>query len=155
MTGDDAVRHCAQCNLNVYNVEHLTSYEVREMLMKREGRVCMRFFKRFDGTVLTQDCPRGLAAVKPLWQQTFSRVSAMQVGVLTAVALVGVFFVAGLISLFAENIRRLESVSGDMQLGTAPMAQASRQAVDADARAAVLTKFHAAPPCATRRAPEP
>ncbi|MFT3839719.1 MAG: hypothetical protein QM723_22225 [Myxococcaceae bacterium] len=60
MKGSDTVRHCAQCNKNVYHLSRLTSFEARELLHKTEGRLCVRFFARADGTVLTQDCPVGV-----------------------------------------------------------------------------------------------
>ena len=60
MEGDERVRHCTLCRLNVYNIAEMTRSEVRELLARNEGRVCMRLYRRADGTVLTRDCPRGL-----------------------------------------------------------------------------------------------
>jgi len=60
MEGDERVRHCTLCSLNVYNIAEMTRSEVRELLARTEGRVCMRLYRRADGTVLTRDCPRGL-----------------------------------------------------------------------------------------------
>ena len=153
MSGDDTVRHCGHCKLNVYNVENLTSFAVRELLIQREGRVCMRIFKRSDGTLLTKDCPRGLAAVPQVWRQSLSRVSSMNPGVLSFVAMLSVVFVAGIVSLFGDNIRRLEAMSGDSLASGEPMTAAQRRQIAEDPRAAVLARFHAAPPCPTRRAP--
>src|SRR5262245_54742918 len=31
--------------------------EAVELVKKREGRLCVRFYRRADGTVLTRDCP--------------------------------------------------------------------------------------------------
>ena len=39
MVGDDRVRHCGECNLNVYNFSAMTRPEVEALLRKREGRV--------------------------------------------------------------------------------------------------------------------
>lgn len=64
MVGDERVRHCARCRLNVYDVKELREVEVRALFMKNEGRVCGRIFRRPDGTVLTEDCPTGLDAVR-------------------------------------------------------------------------------------------
>lgn len=64
MTGDERVRHCARCRLNVYDVKELTEVEVRALFSKNEGKMCGRVFRRPDGTVLTKDCPTGLAAVR-------------------------------------------------------------------------------------------
>lgn len=60
MPGDERVRHCAVCSLNVYNLAEMTRDEVRELLARSEGRVCVRLYRRADGTVLTRDCPKGL-----------------------------------------------------------------------------------------------
>lgn len=64
MIGDERVRHCALCSLNVYNLAEMTSEDVRALLVRTEGRVCGRLYRRADGTVLTSDCPTGLRAVR-------------------------------------------------------------------------------------------
>jgi hypothetical protein len=64
MSGDDRVRSCAQCRLNVYNLSAMTRPEAETLIAQKEGRACVRFYRRADGTVLTQDCPVGLAAVR-------------------------------------------------------------------------------------------
>ena len=64
MYGDDRVRFCGKCQLNVYNLSAMTRVEAERLIAGREGRLCARFFRRADGTVLTTDCPVGLAAVK-------------------------------------------------------------------------------------------
>lgn len=72
MTGDERVRFCAQCKLNVFNVKELSEADARALLFKAEGRVCGRVFQRPDGTVLTADCPRG---VEKLRRQALSAVA--------------------------------------------------------------------------------
>ena len=62
MTGDERVRHCRSCQLNVYNIAGRTSGEVKSLIENREGRLCIRLYKRTDGTVLTKDCPIGFRA---------------------------------------------------------------------------------------------
>jgi hypothetical protein len=62
MTGDERVRFCPQCQLHVYNLSGMGRQEAEEVVARTEGRLCVRFFRRGDGTVLTQDCPRGLRA---------------------------------------------------------------------------------------------
>jgi hypothetical protein len=80
MKGDDRVRHCASCRLNVYNVRELTRAEVEELVTRTNGRLCIRLYRRWDGTVLTRDCPVGL-------QRARVRVAT---ALLTAAAFVGV-----------------------------------------------------------------
>ncbi len=65
MSGDDRVRHCAQCDLDVYNVAAMTREDAEDLLFGREGRrTCVRLFRRFDGTIITRDCPVGFAKVR-------------------------------------------------------------------------------------------
>jgi hypothetical protein len=60
MGGDDRVRYCPECKLSVYNFSEMTDSEVKQIVAQREGRLCARFFKRSDGTLLTRNCPVGL-----------------------------------------------------------------------------------------------
>lgn len=62
MTGDARVRLCADCKLNVYNLSELTTDEAHQLIREKEGKLCVRFFTRADGTVLTRDCPQGVRA---------------------------------------------------------------------------------------------
>jgi hypothetical protein len=64
MQGDDRVRFCAECRLNVFNVAGMTRPEAEQLVGQHEGRLCVRLIKRADGTVLTQDCPVGLRLVR-------------------------------------------------------------------------------------------
>ena len=60
MVGDDHVRFCGQCEKNVYNLSSLPREEAEALLAAKEGKMCVRLFKREDGTVLTSDCPVGV-----------------------------------------------------------------------------------------------
>jgi Cna protein B-type domain. len=62
MTGDERARHCESCKLNVYNIAGMTIAEIQNLVENREGRLCIRLFRRADGTVLTKDCPVGFRA---------------------------------------------------------------------------------------------
>ena len=64
MTGDDRVRFCSQCSLHVYNLSDLSRDEAQALVAEKEGKMCVRYFQRADGTVITRDCPVGWAAVK-------------------------------------------------------------------------------------------
>lgn len=57
MTGDDRTRLCGSCNIEVINTLLLSDQEVRDALIRvqRGERVCMRFFRRPDGTFITGD----------------------------------------------------------------------------------------------------
>jgi hypothetical protein len=62
MKGDERARFCQSCSKNVYNLSGMTRAEAKTLLQDTEGRVCVRFYRRSDGTVLTSDCPVGFAA---------------------------------------------------------------------------------------------
>jgi TonB family protein len=64
MTGNDQVRFCQQCSLNVYNLSNMAQDQAEELIRNKEGRLCVRFYRRSDGTILTQNCPVGLQALK-------------------------------------------------------------------------------------------
>jgi hypothetical protein len=64
MSGDDKKRFCGECKLNVYNLSGMTKDEAENLIIETEGRLCVRFYSRADGTILTQDCPVGWAKVK-------------------------------------------------------------------------------------------
>ena len=61
---DERVRFCSQCNLNVYNLSGMSRREAEALITKTEGRLCVRFYRRADGSILTQNCPVGLKAIK-------------------------------------------------------------------------------------------
>ncbi len=60
MVGDDRVRFCGQCEKNVYNLSAMPRDEAEALLAAREGKMCVRLYKREDGTVITSDCPVGV-----------------------------------------------------------------------------------------------
>src|SRR5579871_1081019 len=62
MPGTDQVRHCSQCNKNVYNLSAMTRREAETLLRETEGRLCARLYRRADGTILTENSPAGLRA---------------------------------------------------------------------------------------------
>src|SRR5919112_503546 len=64
MVGDERVRYCNRCELHVYNLSGMTRREAEALVTNTEGRLCVRFYRRADGTVLTRNCPVGLSALK-------------------------------------------------------------------------------------------
>ncbi len=64
MEGDLKVRFCGQCSKNVYNLSGMTREEAEALVAQTEGKVCVRFYRRFDGTMLTADCPVGLRKLR-------------------------------------------------------------------------------------------
>jgi hypothetical protein len=46
------------------------------LILEKEGKLCVRFFRRKDGTVLTDDCPVGLKAIRNLYRRTAACIGA-------------------------------------------------------------------------------
>jgi hypothetical protein len=46
MVGDERVRYYPQCPRDVYNFSELTTAEVEQIIVEREGRLCARFYQR-------------------------------------------------------------------------------------------------------------
>ena len=69
MEGDDRVRHCQQCNLNVFNISEMSQKEAHELIQNKTGRLCIQMYRRKDGTVITNDCPVGLRRLKKAYQR--------------------------------------------------------------------------------------
>lgn len=93
MIGSERVRFCGQCNLNVFNLSGMSRVEAESLIVRTEGRVCVRFYRRFDGSIITKDCPVGLRAIQ-------RRVSYLAKAILAA----GLTFLAsiGLQSLISD-----------------------------------------------------
>jgi hypothetical protein len=59
MAGDEHVRFCGRCEKNVYDLSSLSASQAESLLRERGESMCVRFFRRSDGTILTSDCPVG------------------------------------------------------------------------------------------------
>ncbi len=83
MTGTDQARFCDQCHKNVYNLSALTRAEAEALVLEKEGHLCVRYYARADGTVLTRDCPVGLRAVRARVARKLSYAAALLLAGLT------------------------------------------------------------------------
>ena len=94
MIGNERARFCGQCNLNVYNLSSMTRSEAEHLIANNEGRLCVRFYRRADGSILTKNCPVGLRAIQ-------RKVSRFTKAIVSAVLsfFAGVGFSEGLSSL--------------------------------------------------------
>jgi hypothetical protein len=87
MIGSDRVRFCAQCSLNVFNLSGMSRIEAERLIAQTEGRLCVRFYRRSDGSIITSDCPFGLRAIK---RRVSYLIKAILAAALTFMASVGV-----------------------------------------------------------------
>jgi hypothetical protein len=82
MPGTDKIRHCAECQLDVYDFSEMTSVEINQIVAARTGRLCARFYQRPDGKMLTEDCPQGI----PARVQRTARIAAAALAALVSIA---------------------------------------------------------------------
>jgi hypothetical protein len=80
MVGDDRVRFCGKCEKNVFNLSAMTREEADALLEQREGKICVRFYRRADGKLLTSDCPVGVQ------RKRATGVAAVAAGLVAALA---------------------------------------------------------------------
>lgn len=88
MVGNERTRFCGQCNLNVYNLSSMSKADAEQLIGGTEGRLCVRYFKRVDGSILTRDCPVGLRAFRRKMSYVARAISS---AVLTFLAGVGIY----------------------------------------------------------------
>lgn len=99
MAGIGAVRHCSLCKENVYDLSQMTSQEAEELIYEGEGRLCVQFYQRADGTVVTKDCgPVRFAAARRA-----ARWSMMMASGVVAALLAFVFAVAGVFTFWRDS----------------------------------------------------
>lgn len=108
MYGNDRMRFCGQCKLNVYNLSGMSREDAESLVMNAEGRLCVRFYRRSDGTIITENCPVGWAKVKARAKvyvtAAFSLIVAMFGGLLV-------------VSMFS---RKATPVMGDLRVTPTP-----------------------------------
>ena len=108
MIGTDRKRFCGECKLNVYNLSGMSIRDAEDLLRQSEGRLCVRFYRRTDGTILTKDCPVGWAKVK----ERVSRVATAAFSLLMTL-----FAGVGLMTFFSKN----ERIEKRYELGEYPI----------------------------------
>ena len=91
MIGNERQRFCGECKLNVYNLSGMTREEAENLLIQSEGRLCVRFYKRADGTVLTKDCPIGWQAFKRRVSKTTAAFISLLFGIISGLGLTAIF----------------------------------------------------------------
>ncbi len=89
MEGDDHVRVCRQCDKKVYDFTTLSPAEVLDLLDVHEGNLCAHMYGRPDGTMIVDNCPVGLAAVRRRARRLMGGLAAVVVLLITSVAALG------------------------------------------------------------------
>lgn len=91
MFGNDQKRFCGECNLNVYNLSGMSKLEAENLLMGTQGRLCVKYYKRSDGTILTTDCPVGWEMVKRRLSVCTTAAFSMMLGLFSGLFSVSLF----------------------------------------------------------------
>ena len=61
LDAEGRARHCKSCDKNVYNLSAMTRAEAEALIVAKEGRLCVGYWQRKDGTILLKDCLVGTA----------------------------------------------------------------------------------------------
>ncbi len=107
MVGDERTRFCGGCAKNVYNVAFMSADEAEQLIVASEGRACLRLYRRKDGTVITSDCPVGLA------ERAYKQARR---AVLASVALI-VTMSAGVLGVFSKPTCANDSGASEVVMG--------------------------------------
>ncbi len=108
MKGSDTVRHCVGCQQSVYNLSAMTQIEADEFLQANQKLPCLRFFRRSDGTIMTDNCPRPFRKARDVYH----RIAALASSAVAAIFL----FTAG--SVKAEETKSGQGESTKTNLET-------------------------------------
>src|SRR5215831_17795343 len=91
MYGNDRVRFCGQCSQNVFNLSAMTTEEAEDLIRRADGRLCVRFYRRGDGTILTRNCPVGIQAIREKLTSTRTQVVAACLSLLGYLGFLGAY----------------------------------------------------------------
>ena len=91
MYGNERKRFCGDCKLNVYNLSGMTMAEAEALVTNHEGRLCVRYYKRADGSIITADCPVGWAKIKQRTKLYATAVASLLMALFTGVLFVQLF----------------------------------------------------------------
>lgn len=68
MEGDDTVRFCNLCELNVFNLSGMSDKDAEALLRSKSAdpnsSLCIALYRRQDGTIITDNCPVGLRKIR-------------------------------------------------------------------------------------------
>ena len=122
MEGDERTRFCGQCNLNVYNIAEMSTKDAAALVRKNEGRLCLKLYRRADGTVITDNCPVGLRKIR-------DRMKRVAVAVLMSLAWVGLISSAQAQGLVGAPVDVRYGVPANETLGDAAYISARNSTV--------------------------
>ncbi|MBX9687168.1 MAG: PepSY domain-containing protein [Candidatus Obscuribacterales bacterium] len=77
MKGSSRIRFCDQCQKNVFNISDMTESEAVNLIVSREGKVCISMLKRADGTIVSDECPPILRPLRDGYKKLAAAFSAL------------------------------------------------------------------------------
>lgn len=120
MDGDERVRHCSVCAKNVYNVSDMTAKEAESFLKENGSSQCLRFYRRQDGTIMTDNCPVGLRKLRDRFRKISGLVASFAAS----------FFAFGLPARSQPAEKQPEPVKAVELRGEAPMPKPAHTQTD-------------------------
>jgi hypothetical protein len=111
MPGDERARFCGECKLNVYNLSGMSQREAENLLINSEGRLCVRFYKRSDGAVLTKDCPVGWQAIRQRVSKIATAFTSLMFAALSGTGLANYFAKTSEPQMMETMSSRIENLS--------------------------------------------
>jgi len=109
MIGSERKRFCGECKLNVYNLSGMSRAEAQNLLLSSEDRLCVRFYRRADGSVLTKDCPVGWQAIKRRVSKTATAAASLIFAALGSIGLANYFAKASEPQVMGTMMPRIEN----------------------------------------------
>ena len=125
MIGNERARFCGQCNLNVYNLSSMTRSEAESFIVKNEGRLCVRYYHRADGSVITENCPVGLRAIRRKMSYLAKALISAILGFLTGFAIFEVLSRLSILELPQRHVTGV--IRADPKLFPMPASPVSRE----------------------------
>jgi hypothetical protein len=141
MIGSERVRFCGQCSLNVYNLSGMTRSEAESLIVRTYGRLCIRFYRRGDGSIITKDCPVGLRAIRRRVSYVAKAIGSMVLGLFSGLGVHEAFSIASF---------RAERTMGVMALRVDQL-EADPPKVDEQVPLATVGEIFGKPPNRTAR----
>ena len=147
MFGNERVRSCEQCHLNVYNLSEMSRVEADRLINQAEGRLCVRFYRRRDGSIITQNCPVGLRAIKRRLSRVATAVASF---ILSLMAGVGFYRLADKLVWFRSDVMGTiatadgnhPSVQGEVVVSPSPEEIVMGKLVSRETRRTPVPKFN-------------
>ncbi|MCA9256869.1 MAG: hypothetical protein KDA33_14570 [Phycisphaerales bacterium] len=84
MTGDERTRYCGQCEKRVHNLIGMSDSEIASLFAAQGTNLCIRLYERRDGTLMAEDCPKGLLAARRRIRRALGALGAAAAVLLTA-----------------------------------------------------------------------